>query len=275
MKNEKGINNYIKNVYDVHLYSAIKYLCSLACLTDNCTSYNFKREQLFIIYKLCSLKNNIDIWKYDKDYAKLFLKENGRLSLYGYGCIDTFYTVRQFDEVRDINEKIEDDLCDESKIYPIYRIDKYDTISNESKELLTEIFREFGGYDPKILAKWIEELVIDSKSINSNNIEDNLKKLLNDNKFERKSNKIFNFIKYYKFKTNDNNLKFNVKLVCNAFEDKFISLSFEEQKELLEKLDIIDVESQIIREDSAEKEENITKETNLFKKLIRTRGKHE
>lgn len=263
MEDYKDINSYIKNIYDVNLYTAIKYLCGLACITDNCKSYNFKKEQLLIIYKLCCVKNNINIWKYDDDCAKLFLKENGRLSLKGYGWIDSFYTVKEYEKTFDINKRIEDDLSDISKIYSIYKIDKYETFPNESKELLTEIFREFGGYDAKIIAKWLEEIVEYSTKYNLNDITDNLKCCLQDKKSisNLKENKIFNFIITYNLKTNNNNLGFDISKASSKFKDIFTEMTFEEQKELLLELDII--EKELINRERNKFEFNNQKENDI------------
>lgn len=250
MENNKDINYYIKNIYDVNLYTAIKYLCGLACITDNCKSYVFKREQLLMIYKMCCIKNNIDIWNYD-NCVELILKENGRLGLKNYDWIDCYYTVKVGEKIFDINKRIEDDLSDISKVYPIYRIDEYETFSVESKELLTEIFREFGGYDVKIIADWLKQIVIYSSKNNSNNITDNLTVFLQDknNEIKMNSNKIFSFINNYNFNIKDNNLEFNIDKVCSEFKRIFLSMSYEEQKKLLEKIELIDKNVKFIEEE--------------------------
>lgn len=232
MQEQKDIIQFIKSKYDVDLEVAIKYLCGLCRISESCKTTRFKNQQLLIIYKLCCMKNNINIW----NYAKIILNENKRLSLRGYYFIDCYSTFCNFHSVKNINKKIEEDLTDISKIPKSLKLDEYEMIDDEAKELLTEIFREFGGYDSMIINNMLEEITINF--LNQYSIEDfdyideSLKSFLQDDRNFKilKLNRIMNFINNYNFVSKNDKLSFNLEKVVSEFRRKFINLSYEEQK---------------------------------------------
>lgn len=83
------------------------------------------------------MKNKVDIWE---NFGITF-NSKSEIKIKDYHFIDLYGSILDRHPNQNTNSIIYDDLTDTSKIFPIYRISKYIKLSDESKDLLTEIFR--------------------------------------------------------------------------------------------------------------------------------------
>lgn len=278
MQDKKNIKYFIGSIYDVYLEDAIRYLCGLYSICEKYYTNHGKMHLLLIIYKLWCMKNNEDIW----GFFEINLDENKKLSLKNYELCN-IYCPNYFDkfDLDDINKRIDDDLSNVTKIPNGFKIKNEDEFSNEAKDLLTEIFREFGGYDTKIINNMLVEISTHFlkyyPSENEQSIYDNLNLFLQNKDAIKnlESNKIIEFINnYYYFLDKDNKFKFNFDMVLNEFEKKFKRMSYLEQKELLETIGIIEKQEKNIEFNNVEKD-NHTIKNKLIKRLKIYRGNNE
>ena len=237
----KDIEEYLLTDYSIKANDAAAFLVNLYASTGckySCSGT--KIQQLLIIYQLWCFKNNkiglLPSNDISIDLNKTLFHLDCPLKVRFYGDII-------FGKVPHSKSRITDEIIIKKKISTRTGIDDF-SFTNEAKELLIEIFRVFGnwsGYDFIKPQEQIFNLIKDIDpsiiSINCNSLDNDIKNKL----YSINNNEIINFINENSLIYNkEKKLEFDNSRVLQAIKDRYYLMSFEEKKELLIMLGIIE-----------------------------------
>lgn len=239
-----------QGLYDCNLYGIVSYLISLFYRT-NCKFECSRRKinRLLTIYKLCCDKNGYDCFE-----DKFYIGEPYSYVL-GINFIPREVYCRYFYDEYDENSLFfecilkEDDVsCIENMPFMYKQFIKGIKISEESKKLLEDVFKKFGGFKFQKMANDIDEIMENIPTIKMLDIMEHIDKDKINDFFEDKNNNqiyknniVFQFVKNYNIDKNmdfKDEKYFNCDKVDDWFFKKFQNLSFENQKKLLQYIDI-------------------------------------